>query len=159
MSIRTSKNSKQTVLSQRSPVRTLLNSEFQSVFKWLARKKDKDGNRIGKITEAEAVVKYEKDTFSLYAKSTAGKYVSVNDVRGEAVFLKRLEDGRIDIADCYIFCLGGGQYIMTDWIPVWHVMDKLTRDRGTVIYSDCWRMDRIRFISLLKKGIASKGCP
>lgn len=159
MSIRTSKNSKQTVLSLRSPVRTLLNSEFQSVFKWLARKKDKDGNRIGKITEAEAVVKYDKDTFSLYAKSATGKYVSINDVRGEAVFLKRLEDGRIDIADFYIFCLGGGQYIFCDWMSVWKALSQLNHDKGTVIYEDAWRMNRKKFVELLKKGIASKSCP
>ena len=67
MSIRTSKNSKGQILSQRSPVRTLLNSEFQTAIKWLARKKDKNGNRIGKITETESVVKYEKDTFK-YAR-------------------------------------------------------------------------------------------
>lgn len=91
MAIRTTKNSKGQILSQRSPVRSLLNSEFQCAIKWMARKKDKNGKPIGKITEADSIVKYEKDTFSLYAKSVSGKSVSINDVRGSAVFLRVIE--------------------------------------------------------------------
>lgn len=154
MSIRTSKNSKQTVLSQRSPVRTLLNSEFQSAVNWLARKKDKDGNRIGKIKEAESLVKYEKDTFSLYGKSASGKSVSINDVRGEAVFLRILPDGKTDITDIFLFCLGGGKYLMADWPTVWRVMSKLNKDHGTVKYVDAWRLNKIKFIALLRLAVS-----
>ena len=149
MAIRTTKNSKGQILSQRSPVRTLLNSEFQSAIKWMARRKDKNGNRIGKITEADSIVKYEKDTFSLYAKSVSGKSVSINDVRGESVFLRVIK-GRVEIVDCFLFCLGCGKYILTDWIKVWNVIANLYRDRGTVKYSDAWRMDKEKFITLLK---------
>ncbi len=156
MSIRTSKNSKQTVLSQRSPVRTLLSSEFQAAIAWISRRKDKDGNRIGKITEAESVVKYEKDTFSLYARSTSGKSVSINDVRGEAVFLRRLPSGKIEMADVFVFCLGGGEYIISDWLTVWKAMDQLNHDHGTVVYTDAWRMNKEKFISLLKKAVSAK---
>ena len=156
MSIRTSKNSKQTVLSQRSPVRTLLSSEFQAAIAWISRRKDKDGNRIGKITEAESVVKYEKDTFSLYARSTSGKSVSINDVRGEAVFLRRLPNGKIEMADVFVFCLGGGEYIISDWLTVWKAMDQLNHDHGTVVYMDAWRMNKDKFISLLKKAVSAK---
>ena len=156
MSIRTSKNSKQTVLSQRSPVRTLLQSEFQSAIKWLSRRKDKDGNRIGKITEAEAVVKYEKDTFSLYAKSVSGKSVSINDVRGEAVCLRILPNGKVDTADVFVFCLGGGQYILCDWLTVWHTMSQLNHDHGTVKYVDAWRMNKAKFVLLLREAISGK---
>jgi len=156
MSIRTSKNSKQTVLSQRSPVRTLLQSEFQSAIKWLSRRKDKDGNRIGKIEEAEAVVKYEKDTFSLYAKSVSGKSVSINDVRGEAVFLRILPNGKVDTADVFVFCLGGGQYILCDWLTVWHTMSQLNHDHGTVKYVDAWRMNKAKFVLLLREAISGK---
>ena len=156
MSIRTSKNSKQTVLSQRSPVRTLLQSEFQSAIKWLSRRKDKDGNRIGKIEEAEAVVKYEKDTFSLYAKSVSGKSISINDVRGDAVFLRLLPNGKMDTADVFVFCLGGGQFILCDWLTVWKVMNKLTHDHVTVIYRDTWRFNRKKFVSLLRKAASGK---
>ena len=59
MGIRTCKRCRQHVLSKRSPVKTLLNSEFQSAVKWLARRTDKKtGNKIGRIEEAEAVVKF-----------------------------------------------------------------------------------------------------
>ena len=156
MSIRTSKNSKGKVLSSRSPVRTLLNSEFQSAIKWLARKKDKDGNRIGKIKEAEAVVKYEKDTFSLYAKSATGKSCSINDVRGKAIFLRVLENGKMETADCFVFCLGSGMFIYCDWLSVWRALNKLFHHRGTVIYKDCWRINKKNFITLLQKEISDK---
>ena len=156
MSIRTSKNSKQTVLSQRSPVRTLLQSEFQSAIKWLSRRKDKDGNRIGKIAEAEAVVKYEKDTFSLYAKSVSGKSVSINDVRGKAVFLRLLFNGKMQMADVFLFILGNGDYILCDWMTVWKVLNKLTHDHGTVIFRDAWRFNREKFVSLLQKAASGK---
>lgn len=155
MAIRTTKNSKGQILSQRSPVRTLLNSEFQTAIKWMARKKDKNGKPIGKITEADSIVKYEKDTFSLYAKSVNNKSVSINDVRGSAVFLRVIE-GRVEIADCFLFCLGCGKYILTDWIKVWNVIAKLYRDRGTVKYSDAWRMDKEKFITLLKIAVSDK---
>ncbi len=151
MSIRTARTSKQHVLSERSPVRTLLNSEFQSAIKWISRKSDSSGNRIGKITMADSVVKYEKDTFSLYAKSVVGKSVSINDVRGEAVFLRKLPDGRIDTADVFLFCLGSGCYILTDWNTVYRVISQLYHDHGTVIYQDCWRFNRDKFVLLLKK--------
>ena len=156
MSIRTSKNSKQTVLSQRSPVRTLLHSEFQSAVKWVSRRKDKDGNRIGKITEAESVVKYEKDTFSLYAKSVSGKSVSINDIRGKAVFLRLLPSGKMDTADIFVFCLGAGKFLQADWMMVWKTLDKLTHDHGTVIYRDAWRFNREKFVSLLQKAASGK---
>lgn len=156
MSIRTSKNSKGQILSHRSPVRTLLNSEFQTAIKWLARRKDKNGNRIGKITETESVVKYEKDTFSLYAKSASGKSCSINDVRGEAIFLRKLEDGKTETADSFLFCLGSGKYIYCDWLTVWNTMQKLYKDKGTVIYQDCWRFNRNKFIALLQKVISDK---
>lgn len=155
MAIRTTKNSKGKILSQRSPVRTLLNSEFQTAIKWMARKKDKNGKPIGKITEADSIVKYEKDTFSLYAKSVNNKSVSINDVRGESVFL-RLIEGKVEIADCFLFCLGCGKYILTDWIKVWDVIAKLYRDRGTVKYTDSWRMDKEKFITLLKIAVSDK---
>lgn len=156
MSIRTSKNSKGQILSQRSPVRTLLNSEFQTAIKWLARRKDKNGNRIGKITETESVVKYEKDTFSLYAKSASDKSVSINDVRGDAIFLRLLPDGKIETADCFLFCLGSGKFIYCDWMEVWRTMIQLYKDKGTVIYQDCWRFNRNKFIALLQKVISDK---
>lgn len=156
MSIRTSKNSKGQILSQRSPVRTLLNSEFQTAIKWLARKKDKNGNRIGKINETESVVKYEKDTFSLYAKSASGKSVSINDVRGDAIFLRLLPDGKIETADGFLFCLGSGKFIYCDWMEVWRTMVQLYKDKGTVIYQDCWRFNRNKFIALLQKVISDK---
>ena len=155
MAIRTTKNSKGKILSQRSPVRSLLNSEFQCAIKWMARKKDKNGKPIGKITEADSIVKYEKDTFSLYAKSVNNKSVSINDVRGESVFL-RLIEGKVEIADCFLFCLGCGKYILTDWIKVWDVIAKLYRDRGTVKYTDSWRMDKEKFITLLKIAVSDK---
>ena len=156
MSIRTSKNSKGHVLSYRSPVRTLLQSEFQSAIKWLVRKRDINGNRIGKIEIAESVVKYDKDTFSLYSKTASGKSVSINDVRGKAIFLRVLPSGRMDTADIFLFCLGAGKYILTEWLTVWRVMQKLYRDRGTVIYKDAWRLDRKMFIELLQKEISGK---
>ena len=155
MAIRTTKNSKGKILSQRSPVRTLLNSEFQSAIKWMARRKDKNGKPIGKITETDSIVKYEKDTFSLYAKSVSGKSVSINDVRGEAIFL-RLIEGKVEIADCFLFCLGCGKYILPDWLKVWNVIAKLYRDRGTVKYSNAWRMDKEKFITLLKIAVSDK---
>ena len=119
----------------------------------ISRRKDKDGNRIGKITEAESVVKYEKDTFSLYARSTSGKSVSINDVRGEAVFLRRLPNGKIEMADVFVFCLGGGEYIISDWLTVWKAMDQLNHDHGTVVYMDAWRMNKDKFIQELSKQI------
>lgn len=151
MSIRTSKNSKQTILSQRSPVSTLLNSEFRSAIKWLARRKDKKTNNpIGTVTQVDEIIKYEKDTFSLYGHTRHGQTVNINDVRGDAVFLRRLPDGKIDIADHYLFCLGGGQNIYSDWISVWKAMSQLNHDKGTVIYKDAWRMDKEKFFLLLK---------
>lgn len=155
MSIRTSKNYKGNILSLRSPVRTLLHSEFQSALKWLARKKDKNGNRIGMMETAESVVKYEKDTFSLYGHC-GNKTISLNDVRGKAVFLRVLPSGRMDTADHFLFCLGAGKYILTDWLTVWRVMQQLYHDRGTVIYRDAWRLNRIKFISLLQIAISGK---
>lgn len=158
MSIRTSKNSKQTVLSQRSPVRTLLHSEFQSAVNWLARRTDtKTGKKIGKIKEAETVVKYEKDTFSLYAKTKTGQSVSINDVRGKAVFLRRFPDtNRTETADYFLFCLGGGQYILTDWVTVCTTINLLVHDHGSVIYEDCYRVDKDKFILLLKTAASDK---
>lgn len=156
MSIRTSKNSKGQILSHRSPVRTLLNSEFQTAIKWLARRKDKNGNRIGKITETESVVKYEKDTFSLYAKSASGKSCSINDVRGEAIFLRKLDDGKTETADCFLFCLGSGDYIYCGWMEVWRTIVQLCKDKGTVIYQDCWRLNKKKFVALLKKTTSGK---
>ena len=157
MSIRTSKNSKQTVLSQRSPVRTLLNSEFQAAMAWIARKKDKKtGNRIGKVTQVDKIIKYEKDTFSLYGHTHHGHTVHINDVRGEAVFLRRLPDGKMDMADHFLFCLGGGQYILTDWVTVCTTINLLVHDHGSVIYEDCYRVDKDKFILLLKTAASDK---
>ena len=156
MAIRTSKNSKGHILSHRSPVRTLLNSEFQTAIKWLARRKDKNGNRIGKITETESVVKYEKDTFSLYGHTSHGQTVNINDIRGDAVFLRRLLDGKMDTSDHFLFCLGGGQYLLTDWHCVWLTISKLTKDHGTVIYTDCWRLNKEKFLALLKIAASDK---
>ena len=159
MSIRTSKNCKGYILSDRSPVRTLLTSEFLSAMAWMARRKDKKtGSRIGKVTQVDKIIKYEKDTFSLYGHTHHGHTVHINDVRGEAVFLPRLPDGKMDIANSYLFCLGGGQYLLTDWNCVWKAMSQLYKDHGTVIYTDCWRMNRNKFVEALKKEIASKGC-
>ncbi len=154
-SIRTSKNYKGNILSFRSPVRTLLHSEFQSAVKWLARRKDKDGKRIGKMEIAESVVKYEKDTFSLYGRC-GDKSISINDVRGKAVFLRVLPSGKMDTADHFLFCLGAGKYILTNWLTVWRVMEQLYRDRGTVIYKDCWRFCKHKFVSLLKIEASAK---
>jgi len=152
MSIRTSKNIKGQILSHRSPVKTLLSSEFQAAIVWISRKKDKTtGKRIGKITRIEDIVKYEKDTFSLYGFFDDGRSASVNDIRGEAVFLRLLPTGKMDTANVFVFCLGGGNYILTDWPTVWKVLDKLTHDHGTVIYRDAWRLNRDRFVDLLKK--------
>ena len=156
MSIRTSKNSKQTVLSQRSPVRTLLSSEFQAAMTWVARKKDKNtGNRIGRVTQVEDIVKYGKDTFSLYG-SCGEKSISVNDIRGKSVYLRVLPSGRLDTADFFLFCIGAARYILTDRVTVWRVMNQLTHDHGTVIYRDAWRFNRDRFILLLQKEISGK---
>ena len=159
MGIRTCKRCRQHVLSKRSPVKTLLNSEFQSAVNWLARRTDKKtGKKIGRVEEAEAVVKFEKDTFSLYGHTRNGQTVNINDVRGDAVFLRRFPDGKMDMADHFLFCLGGGQYLLTDWDCVWKAMSQLYKDHGTVIYTDCWRMNRNKFIAALKNEIAPKGC-
>ena len=149
MSIRTSKNSKQTVLSQRSPVRSLLNSEFQAAMTWIARKKDKKtGKRIGKVSQIDDIIKYGKDTFSLYGRC-GDKTISLNDVRGEAVFLRALPNGKIDTADIFVFCLGAGKYLICDWMKVWRTLDYL-KGKGTTIYQDCWRLNKKRFIGFLK---------
>ena len=149
MSIRTSKNSKQTVLSQRSPVRTLLNSEFLAAMAWIARKKDKKtGNRIGKVSQIDDIIKYGKDTFSLYGRC-GDKTVCLNDIRGEAVFLRVLPNGKIDTADIFVFCLGAGKYLFCDWMKVWRALDYL-KGKGTTIYQDCWRLNKKRFIGFLK---------
>lgn len=149
MSIRTSKNSKQTVLSQRSPVRTLLNSEFQAAMAWIARKKDKKtGNRIGKVSQIDDIIKYGKDTFSLYGRC-GDKTISLNDVRGEAVFLRALPNGKIDTADIFVFCLGAGKYLICDWMKVWRALDYL-KGKGTTIYQDCWRLNKKNFIGFLE---------
>ncbi len=154
MSIRTSNNSKQQVLSVRSPVRTLLESMLEAAMDWIARKIDKrTGNRIGKVTQVEDIVKWDKDTFSLYGRC-GDKTLSINDIRGKSVFLLRQPDGRLFMADYFLFCLGAGKYILTDWMTVWHVMDKLTR--GTTIFSDAWRMNRRDFVALLQKEISDK---
>lgn len=159
MSIRTSKNSKGVILSDRSPVRTLLTSEFLSAMAWMARRKDKKtGSRIGKVTQVDKIIKYEKDTFSLYGHTHHGHTVHINDVRGEAVFLPRLPDGRIHIADHFLFCLGGGKYLLTDWNCVWMAISKLTKDHGTVIYQDCWRLNRDKFLTLLNNRFAPSVC-
>lgn len=157
MSIRTSKNYKGQILSRRSPVRTLLNSEFQAAMVWIARKKDKKtGKCFGKISRIEDVFKYGKDTFSLYGYFADGRSASVNDIRGEAVFLRLLPTGKMDMADVFVFCLGGGKYILADWLTVWTVLDKLKHDHGTVIYSDAWRLNREKFVSLLMKAVSGK---
>ena len=131
MSIRTSKNSKGYILSDRSPVRTLLTSEFLSAMAWMARRKDKKtGSRIGKVTQVDKIIKYEKDTFSLYGHTHHGHTVHINDVRGEAVFLRRLPDGKLDMADIFLFCLGGGQYILTEWETVCATINRLAHDHG-----------------------------
>ena len=149
MSIRTSKNSKQTVLSQRSPVRTLLNSEFQAAMAWIARKKDKKtGNRIGKVSQIDDIIKYGKDTFSLYGRC-GDKTVSINDIRGDAVFLRALPNGKIDTADIFVFCLGAGKYLICDWMKVWRTLDYL-KGKGTTIYQDCWRLNKKNFIGFLE---------
>ena len=157
MSIRTSKNGKGQILSNRSPVRTLLSSEFQSAIKWLARRKDKTTNTpIGNVTQIGEIVKYEKDTFSLYGHTRHGQTVNINDVRGDAVFLRRFPDGKMDMADHFLFCLGGGQYILTDWVTVCTTINLLVHDHGSVIYEDCWRVDKDKFILLLKTGASDK---
>ena len=160
MSIRTSRNSKGLILSDRSPVRTLLTSEFLSAIAWLERRKDKKtGNRIGRIDQIDdsKIIKWGKDSFSFYCRTVSGYSVSINDIRGdEAVCLLRLPDGKIFTADIFVFCLGAGKYILTDWMTVWRIMDQLTHDHGTVIYLDAWRMDRMRFVELLQKAISDK---
>ena len=155
MSIRTSHNSKGQILSSRSPIRTLLESVLADAMDWVSRKKDKTGRKVGKVSRVEDIVKWEKDTFSLYG-SCSGKTINVNDIRGKAVFLRRLPEGRIDIADYYVFCISVGRYVLTDWMTVWQVLDKLTHDHGTVIYRDAWRMDKNRFVELLQKVISDK---
>ena len=160
MSIRTSRNSKGRILSDRSPVRTLLTSEFKSAMAWLSRRKDKKtGNWIGRINQIDGskIIKWGKDSFSLYGCTVNGYSVSINDIRGdEAVCLLRLPDGKVFIADIFLFCLGAGKYILTDWITVWKTMDQLNHDHGTVVYMDAWRMDRKRFVELLQKAISDK---
>lgn len=151
MGIRTTSNSKGRVLSDRSPVRTLLTSEFLSAMAWLLRRKDKKtGNRIGKVTQVDKIVKYEKDTFSLFGQTSHGQTVQINDIRGDAVFLRRLPDGKLDMADHFLFCLGGGQYILTEWETICITINRLAHDHGSVIYKDCWRMDKLKFLALLK---------
>ena len=157
MSIRTSKNSKGQSLSDRSPVKTLLSSEFQAAMAWIGRKKDKTtGKRYGKISRIEDIVKYGKDTFSLYGFFDDGRSASVNDIRGEAVFLRLLPNGKMHTADVFLFCLGAGDYILTDWLTVWKVLDQLTHDHGTVIYRDAWRFNRDKFVTLLMKAASGK---
>ena len=137
-------------------MKTLLNSEFQSALSWMARHTDKKtGKKISKVEEAEAVIKYEKDTFSMYGRTRDGHKFQINDIRNDAIFLRRLPDGKIDIADHYLFCLGGGNYLLTDWNCVWKAMSQLYKDHGTVIYQDCWRLNKDKFITLLK--IATSG--
>ena len=157
MGIRTTRSSKGEILSDRSPVRTLLSSEFQSAIKWLARRKDKKtGSRIGKVTRIDKIVKYEKDTFSLYGHTQSGQTVNINDIRGDAVFLRRFPDGKMDMADIFMFCLGAGENILCDWLTVWKAMDQLNHDHGTVVYMDAWRLNKEKFISLLKKAVSAK---
>ena len=157
MGIRTCKRCRQHVLSRRSPVQTLLNSEFQSAVNWLARRTDKKtGKKIGRVEEAEAVVKYEKDTFSLYGHTKSGQTVNINDVRGDAVFLRRLPDGKLDMAEHFLFCLGGGNYLLTGWDTVCAAINRLAHDHGSVIYQDCWRVDKEKFVSLLKEAVSGK---
>ncbi len=157
MGIRTCNRCRQHVLSRNSPVRTLLNSEFQSAVNWLARRKDKKtGKKIGRVEEAEAVIKYEKDTFSLYGHTNSGQTVNINDVRGDAVFLRRFPDGKMDMADVFLFCLGAGKYILTDWTTVCATINLLVHDHGSVIYEDCYRVDKEKFILLLKTTASDK---
>ena len=148
MSIRTSKNCKQQILSDRSPVRSLLESMLAAAMAWVARKKDKQtGKRIGRVTQVEDIIKYGKDSFSLHGRC-GEKTISINDIRGEAVFLRVLPSGKMDTADYFLFCLGGGNYILTDWGTVWRVLDKL-KGKGVVIYADCWRLNKNSFLALL----------
>ena len=157
MGIRTTSNRKGNVLSDRSPVRTLLTSEFLSAMAWLARRKDKKtGSRIGKVTQVDKIVKYEKDTFSLYGHTHHGHTVHINDVRGDAVFLRRLPDGKLDMAKHFLFCLGGGNYLLTGWDTVCAAINRLAHDHGSVIYQDCWRVDKEKFVSLLKEAVSGK---
>ncbi len=159
MSIRTSRNSKGQILSDRSPVRTLLTSEFKSAIAWLARRKDKKtGNRIGRINQIDdsKIIKWGKDSFSLYGCTVSGYSLSINDIRGDAVFLRRFPDGKMDMADIFMFCLGAGENILCDWLTVWKAMDQLNHDHGTVVYMDAWRLNKEKFISLLKKAVSAK---
>ena len=155
MSIKSSQNSKQQALSGRSPVRSLLESTLAAAMDWVSRKKDDSGNRIGKVTNVEGIIKYAKDTFSIFGRC-GDKSISINDIRGKAVFLRRMPDGRIFIPDYFLFCVGSGKYILTNWITVCRVLNKLNHDRGTVIYKDAWRMDRNKFLTLLQKEISDK---
>lgn len=147
--IKTSNRYHKEVLSELSPVRTLLISEFEAAKEWLARKKNVDGKRIGKISQVDEIVKYEKDTFSLYGRTKKGKTVQINDIRGEHVFLRKFSTGRTDTSDYFLFCLGGGKYVLTDWITVWNALKHMYHYRKTMIYRDCWRLDKERFISLI----------
>lgn len=147
--IKTSNKFHKEVLSELSPVRTLLISEFKAANKWMARKKNYDGKRIGEISQIDEIVKYEKDTFSLYGYTKNGQTVQINDVRGEHVFLRKFVTGRTDTSNIFLFCLGGGKYIMTDWITVWNALKHMYHYRKTVIYRDCWRLDKEKFISLI----------
>lgn len=157
MSIRTSKNSKAKALSGRSPIRTLLESMLAATMAWVARKKDKKtGNRIGKVTQTNSIVKWSKDTFSLYGTCKDTRTISINDIRGEAVFLRILPNGKLDTADIFVFCLGAGKYILTDWLTIWKVISKLTKDHGTVVYKDSWRLNKYKFVALLKKAATGK---
>ncbi len=157
MGIRTSKNSKGNILSDRSPVKSLLTSEFISAMAWLARRKYKKTNtRIGKVTEIESIVKYGKDTFSLYGYTRHGLTVNIHDIRGDAVFLRLLPNGKMDTADIFLFCLGGGKYVHVDWMTVWRTISQLYKDHGTVIYKDCWRLNKKKFLTLLKMAASDR---
>ncbi len=156
MSIRTSKNNKGRTLSGRSPVRTLLESMLAAASEWVSRRNDKSGKKIGKVTQVGGdIIKWGKDSFSLYGRCRE-KTICISDIRGDAVFLRRLPDGKIDIADIFLFCLGGTEYMLSDWPTVWKVIDQLNHDHGTVIYKDAWRLNRIRFVNLLQKEISRK---
>ena len=150
MSIRTSKNSKQQILSDRSPVRSLLESMLAAAMNWVARKKDKQtGKRIGNVTQVEDIIKYGKDSFSLHGRC-GEKTISLIDIRGKFIFLRLLPSGQMDTADLFLFCLGRGKYILTDWGTVWRVLGKLN-GRSIVIYADCWQLNKKSFLTLLEE--------
>lgn len=72
------------------------------------------------------------------------------------MFLRILPNGKLDTADIFVFCLGAGKYILTDWLTIWKVISKLTKDHGTVVYKDSWRLNKYKFVALLKKVISGK---